>query len=181
MLPQEHDERLLELESLLREKVKAMTVSERILRVSAGQRRKNGEWSGDIPDDESMQLDRYRSAVSDVQEIEAAIAAHETHYMGWSRYRLVISSDGHVHANSSCRTFRSTTKTIVIPALSDQGPEAVVEMLGQVCCSICISITGRSDVKVPASLVNILLRKGTKAFEEAVKRRQDLTHRKDRV
>jgi hypothetical protein len=179
--PEEHDEELLRLETAQREAERKAALSERIYRVSLGQRRRGGEWQE--PDGRAASLlvgsspEFYALAAATDTVIVAReqIKHHETAYTGWSRYRLVISSDGHVHANAACRSFRATTKTVVIPSLSGKAQEDAVAMLGNACCSVCMPASGGAVAKIPSSLVNVLVRKGTKAFEEALARRKGLT------
>lgn len=176
MTPNEHDEVLLELERRLRAAERGATVAERSYRVSLGHRSRNGKWSVDeLPLDGSERCVRYEDALRELEAAREAVTDHERSYTGWPRYRLVISSDGHVHGDSKCRTFRETTKTVVIPALSGRDSDAAVEMLGNSCCSVCLPTSARPVAKISSSLVNVLLRRGTAAFEEALVRRKGRT------
>lgn len=182
-IPSEHDEQLLELERSLQAAVRSLAVAERRLRITAGQKRLRGSWS--LPDgspgtlEAALELDALHPAVKTYLLAESAeaglrmrIEMLETNYTGWTRYRLVISSDGHVHGDERCRSFRKTTKTVIIPPLSGKPPSAAVEMLGDACCSVCMPGTEGVQVKIPSSLVNVLVRKGTAAFQEALNRRK---------
>jgi hypothetical protein len=179
--PEEHDEELLRLENHQRDAERKAAMAERIYRVSLGQRRRGGEWQNldgtpaTLPVDASVEAVALLDAATGVSEARKAIQDHERAYTGWSRYRLVISSDGHVHANDSCRSFRPTTKTIVIPSLSGKDPKDSVDLLGNACCSVCMPSSGQTISKIPSSLVNVLVKRGTKAFETALARRKDLT------
>lgn len=184
MSPEEHDEELLRLETVQREAERRAALDERIYRVSLGQRRRGGVWQH--PDgtpaalfvNASPQYLALAASADAVIQAREAIVRHEAAYDGWSRYRLVISSDGHVHANGQCRSFRPTTKTVVIPSLSGKLERDAVAMLGNACCSVCMPTSGQAISKIPSSLVNVLVRKGTKAFEEALARRKGLTDRR---
>ncbi len=183
MTPVEHDEILLELEATLRGAQRAVDAAVRAVRISAGQRRRGGNWivpdgsvgdliqAGDNADQDKIVRHAQVLAVRD--EALAAIADHETAYTGWPRFRLVISSDGHVHGDSKCRSFRPTTETVVIPALSGKTATDAVAMLGNACCSVCLpKIPGAAVTKIPASLVGVLVRRGSAAFHEALERRK---------
>ena len=183
MSPEEHDEHLLGLEALQRTAERNAQVAERIYRLSLGQRRRGGSWvvldgEPDLPVTDSPQCVKWLAAVEEVGKIRELIGSHEADYTGWSRYRLVISSDGHVHGNSQCRSFRETTKTVVVPALSGRPASAAVEMLGNACCSVCMPAQAGEMVRVPSSLVNVLVRQGTRAFEQALARRNSMKQRK---
>lgn len=184
MSPEEHDEELLRLETLQREAERKAALAERIYRVSLGQRRRGGVWQeadggpAFLPVTGSDEYLALAAAADAVIEAREQIVHHEAEYTGWTRYRLVISSDGHVHANAQCRSFRPTTKTVVIPSLSGKLETDAVAMLGNACCSVCMPTTGQAISKIPSSLVNVLVRRGTKAFEEALARRKGLTDRR---
>lgn len=185
MSPEEHDEELLRLETVQREAERRAALAERIYRVSLGQRRRGGEWQEADGSPASLLVGSSPEFYALAAATDAVILAreqirdHETSYTGWARYRLVISSDGHVHANDQCRSFRPTTKTVVIPSLSGKDQADAVEMLGNACCSVCMATAGRAISKIPSSLVNVLVRRGTKAFEEALARRRGLTSRSE--
>lgn len=186
--PDEHDEHLLALEDEQRKAEKSASRAERIYRIKhLGQRRRGGEWTyadgspATLPLDDSQASSELIAAMESVQSVRQRIVEHERSYTGWSRYRLVISSgDGHIHGRSDCRTFRSTTKTVVIPSLSGRPVEDAVSMLGNVCCSVCLSTNVQSPSNVPSSLVNVLIRRGTKAFEQAVEKKRSV-HRSGSV
>lgn len=184
MTPEMHDEMLLGLERQQRAAEKAAGVAERVYRISLGQRRRGLGWvnpDGTAPplpitDDDKCQ--QWLEAVQSVHAIRAQIADHERAYTGWSRFRLVISSDGLVHLDARCRSFRDTTRTVVIPALSGKEPEAAVEMLGHACCSVCIPSAGTGTSRVSSSLVNVLVKRGTVAFEKALARQREVSARR---
>lgn len=184
MSPEQHDERLLELEAAQRLAERSAQTAERIYRLSLGHRRRGGIWVAEgegpeLPVTDTPECERWLAALGEVQRVRALVAEHERDYLGWARYRLVISSDGHVHADSQCRSFRETTKTVVVPALSGRPSEAAVEMLGNACCSVCMPAHSGEITKVPSSLVNVLVRQGTQAFERALARRNELAQRKN--
>lgn len=116
-------------------------------------------------------LEALNDAMAELIRARMAISTHESTYEGWSRFRLVVSSDGHVHASDTCRSFRKTTQTVVIPSLSGKTPEDAVAMLGSVCCSVCMPGVTKSTVKIPSAAVNVLVRKGSEAFEAYLARR----------
>lgn len=180
MTPAEHDERLLELERALRSTEKALGAAERAVRIGQGQRRRGDRWIA--PDDSEGSLTGilevlpsshpYVTRSADRDAARRAIEEHEVGYAGWSRYRLVISSDGHVHADPKCRSFRPTTQTVVIPDLSGKPPTAVIEMLGNACCTVCVPGASKGAEKVSSSLVNILVKRGSAEFAAALARRK---------
>lgn len=183
MTPTEHDEVLLELEATLRASQRAVDAALRACRISAGQKRRSGKWftpegvPADLAHAEGNaardKVVRHSMARFTRDAALDEITEHEKAYTGWSRFRLVISSDGHVHGDAQCRSFRPTTETVVIPALSGKTAEDAVSMLGNACCSVCLpKIPGVSATKIPASLVGVLVRRGSAAFHEALERRK---------
>lgn len=187
MTHEEHDEVLLGMERNISTSQRALEVAERRLRLSAHQRRLRGSWTlsdgspGTLEaalvdrDDTEPPVEAFMLAETTLENLWAEVHAHEAGYTGWTRYRLVVSSDGHVHADNKCRSFRETTKTVVIPPLSGKDPTAAVEMLGNACCSVCMPGTEGKLERVPASLVNVLLKRGTAAFREALNKRKART------
>lgn len=182
MSPEEHDETLLRLEAELRTAQRAVDASTRAVRVSAGQRRRGGKWQTteglpasfkdalkEASHDRQVQ---FGEKIYDRDLVLVQIEDHEKAYGGWSRFRLVISSDGHVHGDAKCRSFRPTTETVVIPALSGKTAEDAVAMLGNACCSVCMPRGTGAQTKISASLVGILVRRGSEAFNEALQRRK---------
>ena len=185
LTPTEHDERLLELERELRSADKLLLASERAVRIGLGQRRRGDGWIA--PDGTEGSLTGVLEALPTTHPLwirkrfqtdcRDAIEEHEIGYTGWSRYRLVISSEGHVHGNPQCRSFRPTTQTVVIPDLSDKPPSAVIDMLGQACCTVCVAgaTKGSHVTKISSSLVNILVKRGSAEFAAALARRSRVT------
>lgn len=150
MTPTEHDTCLLALEQRLR-------ASQRLVeaRLRAANRNVAPEY---LP-----------KLLEHPEALQALIVEHESAYTGWSRYRLVTSSEGHIHGDT-CRTWKPSTKTVIVPTLSGLTPEAVVERLGSLCCSVCTPAAAGGK-NVPIGLVNVLLRRGTEAFDQALARR----------
>lgn len=181
MTPQEHDEALLAFERAATSAERSLEAAERSVWVRSGHRRRGDLWKtlagadGDLetalgitdPETRVRFLDRAGALVLTRADVER----HEREYTGWSRFRLVVSSDGHVHQNVKCPSFRKTTRTVVIPPLSGKTPEDAVQMLGNVCCSVCMPTQAdTSGLKISSSLVNVLVRRGTEAFEAQLAR-----------
>jgi hypothetical protein len=58
-------------------------------------------------------------------------------YTGWSRFFVVTSSAGHVHATRACHTCRPTTTYGWRPDLSGNTEAEAVAKLGPALCSVC--------------------------------------------
>jgi hypothetical protein len=175
--PEDHDRILLTLEAAQRNVERDTLTAERTYRLALGQRRRGGVWQhldgtpASLVLDDSPACRIYTSALDRLQAAQDAVVAHERQYTGWQRWRLVISSDGQVHADERCRSFRPTTRTVIIPSLSGRSADDAVSLLGNACCSVCVpSRAGTS--RIPAALVGILVRQGTTAFEAALARRR---------
>lgn len=58
----------------------------------------------------------------------------------WSRYWLVTSSKGHIHASTGCSTCnkgREATSFALVPMLSGERTASAVEVFGSALCSVC--------------------------------------------
>lgn len=58
----------------------------------------------------------------------------------WSRYWLVTSSKGHIHATTGCSTCnkgREATSFALVPMLSGERTASAVEVFGSALCSVC--------------------------------------------
>lgn len=67
-----------------------------------------------------------------VQELEAIYAEHR-----WSRFFIVISSDGHIHRNRRCSTCYLSTVYGWLPKLSGLTEAEAVADQGPLLCSVC--------------------------------------------
>ncbi len=74
-------------------------------------------------------LDDLEAKIADLEEIYAA--------RRWSRFFLVTSSTGHVHASMHCQTCRWSTTFGWLPDLSGKTEADAVAELGTVLCSVC--------------------------------------------
>lgn len=72
-------------------------------------------------------------------EINTEMAALESEYdrRPWSRFFLVTSSHGHIHATRACSTCRPTTEFAWLPELSGETEADAVAAHGPMLCSIC--------------------------------------------
>jgi hypothetical protein len=55
----------------------------------------------------------------------------------WSRFFLVLNSNGHIHRDTSCSTCYVTTEYAWLPALSGLTEADAVEAHGSILCSVC--------------------------------------------
>jgi hypothetical protein len=98
-----------------------------------------------------------------------ALRAHEANYTGWSRYFLVVSSNGLIHSSTNCNKGRSATRFALLPTLSGLGWETAVDALGPSLCSICFPEAPTSVVdgpKLPSRITELLFgRDGVNAFQ----------------
>lgn len=56
---------------------------------------------------------------------------------GWTRYWIVVNSNGHIHSTMNCTTCFSTTQFAWLPNLSGSTDAEVVELAGMSACTIC--------------------------------------------
>lgn len=86
-------------------------------------------------------LTRRAEARAALAALYAEIGTLEAIYRArpWSRYFLVTSSAGHVHASTGCSTCRPTTTYGWLPDLSGTPEADAVAKLGTVLCSVCFA------------------------------------------
>lgn len=81
-------------------------------------------------------LDAARAQLADIEAqadaLEATYAEHR-----WSRFFIVVSSDGHIHSSRSCSTCRFTTVYGWLPKLSGLTEAEAVADQGPLLCSVC--------------------------------------------
>ena len=86
-------------------------------------------------------MERYLSKYYDkAQELSAAVATERRigeEYTGWSRFFLVTSSKGHIHASMNCSTCNWKTTFGWLPDVSGLDEEAAVEAHGALLCTVC--------------------------------------------
>ena len=102
-----------------------------------------------------------------------AITTHEQSYTGWQRFWLVTSSAGLVHRDMNCSTCnkgRQATTFALLPTLSGQPVDRLVEAFGPVLCSVCwpeAPVAWTDAERIPARIAQLLLDEGIEAFEAA--------------
>ena len=81
----------------------------------------------------------YAEATQRVLLLDIQIEALEQVYRDnrWSRFFLVVSSDGHIHSSTRCSTCRYNTVFVWLPDLSGTDEATAVEQVGEILCSIC--------------------------------------------
>lgn len=56
---------------------------------------------------------------------------------GWTRFWIVVNSNGHIHTSMSCTTCFPTTAYAWLPAISGKTNAEIVELAGESACTIC--------------------------------------------
>lgn len=84
-------------------------------------------------------LDELTRRRADLHEIEAQAAPLERLHRDqrWSRFFLVVSSNGHIHASRACSTCRPSTRFGWLPQLSGATEQQAVDAYGPALCSVC--------------------------------------------
>lgn len=91
----------------------------------------------------------------------------------WSRYWLVTSSDGHIHASTECSTCNKghePTGFALVPYLSGKTAKDAVADLGSALCSVCFPdapVEDREQVRISARVALKLAEEGVEAFQQA--------------
>lgn len=105
-----------------------------------------------------------------IRNLEANYAAQK-----WSRFFLVVSSAGHIHANMNCHTCnkgRRETSFTLFPSLSGCTSEEAVARLGSALCSVCFPeapVAHREQMKVSQRAAEELMNTGDESkFDEVI-------------
>ena len=125
----------------------------------------------DITDD----ADAFTQARLAHEDAEIAVSQCEREYdrRPWSRYWLVTSSDGHIHASTNCSTCNKghyPTGFALVPYLSGSSAKDAVADLGSALCSVCFPdapVQDREQVKISANVALTLAEEGVDAFQRA--------------
>lgn len=92
---------------------------------------------------------------------------------GWTRFWIVINSNGHIHSSMNCTTCFPTTQYGWLPNLSGSTDAEVVELAGMSACTICfpdapVEFRNRpSQIEEPAKKAAREAREAAKAEKEA--------------
>lgn len=122
------------------------------------------------------EIARYEDAVSRLEDARLAVEEVDVEYQSrpWSRYFLVTSSDGHIHASTWCCTCnkgRRRTGFALVPYLSGSSPADAVADLGPALCSVCFSeapVESKEQATISAKSALALKEHGSEAFKRAV-------------
>lgn len=93
----------------------------------------------------------------------------------WSRYWLVVSSDGHIHRSrhcSTCNKGQSPTRFALAAYLSGKPVEEAVADLGPALCSVCFPgapVESKEQARISSRLALTLAEEGCEAFQKARK------------
>lgn len=99
----------------------------------------------------TKQLDKYETIITNARteitmaeammvparKIETACNAEFSRRGGWSRFWIVVNSNGHIHSSRSCTTCFPTTQYAWLPEISGSTDAEVVELAGMSACTIC--------------------------------------------
>ena len=100
---------------------------------------------------------------------------------GWTRYYLVLNSNGHVHSSTHCTSCFPTTQYAWLVEQSGMTPEALVELAGESACTDCFpwapvdTLRRHSVLEAPERKAARLVREAEKAAREQTKIAKGLT------
>jgi len=113
---------------------------------------------------------------------EIAAVAHEfARRGGWTRYYLVLNSNGHVHSSTHCTSCFPTTAYAWLVEQSGMTPEALVELAGESACTDCFplgpvnTLRRHSVLEAPERKAARLVREAEKSAREQTKIAKGLT------
>lgn len=121
------------------------------------------------------QVKALEAAETALGEAEAACQECESEYDSrpWSRYWLVVSSDGHIHRSchcSTCNKGKNRTQFALAAYLSGQDVQAAVADLGPALCSVCFPeapVESKEQARISSKLALALREEGCEAFLKA--------------
>lgn len=91
---------------------------------------------------------------------------------GWSRFWIVINSNGHIHTSMNCTTCFPTTQYGWLPNLSGSTDAEVVELAGMSACTICFP-DAPVDTRNRPSKIEDPEKKAAREAREAAKAEKD--------
>lgn len=100
---------------------------------------------------------------------------------GWTRYYLVLNSNGHVHSSTHCTSCFPTTQYAWLTEQSGMTAEALVELAGESACTDCFpwapvdTLRRHSVLEAPERKAARLVREAEKAAREQTKIAKALT------
>jgi len=106
---------------------------------------------------------------------KSACEAEYSRRGGWTRFWIVVNSNGHIHSSMNCTTCFPTTQYAWLPAISGNTNAEVVELAGEKACTICfpdapVDVRNRpSQLEEPAKKAAREEREAAKAEREAKK------------
>lgn len=122
-------------------------------------------------------LGEFQKAQAKVDAIAKTIDILEANYrkQWWSRFYLVVSSAGHIHASMDCHTCnkgRRETSFTLFPSLSGCTSEEAVARLGSALCSVCFPeapVAHREQMKISQRAAEELKNTGDESkFDEVI-------------
>jgi hypothetical protein len=148
--------------------LKPLTPSEAIAGITAGHPKV-------VAYDLHRVVDRYEAAGSALTDAHLAVEEVNEEYQSrpWSRFFLVTSSDGHIHASTRCCTCNKgkyATGFALVPYLSGQTSADAVADFGPALCSVCFPeapVEDKEQATIPARLALALKEQGSEAFQKA--------------
>lgn len=115
----------------------------------------------------------YTPQLEKARGLEAECNAEYYRRKGWSRFWIVINSNGHIHSSMNCTTCFPTTQYGWLPNLSGSTNAEVVELAGMSACTICfpdapVETRNRpSQIEDPAKKAAREAREAAKAEKDA--------------
>lgn len=115
------------------------------------------------------------ATLEEFSAIETACNKEFARRGGWTRFWIVINSNGHIHSSTSCTTCFPTTQYGWLPNLSGSTDAEVVELAGMSACTICfpdapVEFRNRpSQIEDPAKKAAREAREAAKAEKDAKK------------
>lgn len=82
-------------------------------------------------------LDAAHTAITDARAAAAPLNDEYDRRGGWSRFFLVVSSDGHIHSSMSCTTCTVRTQFNWLPTVSGKAEAEAVAEHGPLLCTVC--------------------------------------------
>jgi hypothetical protein len=145
---------------------------------------RNFSWNS--PEALKAARDEIDEAVATITSTNAEMATYLREFDrrgGWTRYYLVLNSNGHVHSSTYCTSCFPTTQYAWLVEQSGMTSEALVELAGESACTDCFpwapvnpfSFRRHSVLEAPERKAARLVREAEKAAREQTKIAKALT------
>lgn len=120
-------------------------------------------------------IEESKPLLTEARKVQSQCEKEYSRRGGWTRFWIVINSNGHIHSSTNCTTCFPTTAYGWLPQISGSNDAEVVELAGESACTICfpdapVDTRNRpSQIEEPAKQAAREAREAAKAEKDAKK------------